>query len=123
MMGRLCWERGAGYGETPLEGLGTFASIPGTRVAKTCVGVFGCEIKALRLARLQTRFSPPCRFSELYLRTYWVLGSSEIGSWGRSQGAEQERNPSSTYAFRAPVPRAMIQRVKDLLYRGHRHPP
>lgn len=55
MVGRLCWERGAGYGETPLEGLGTFASIPGTGVAKTCVGVFGCEIKALRLARLQTR--------------------------------------------------------------------
>lgn len=67
MVRRLCWERGAGNRESPSEGLGTFASVLGTRVAKTCRGVFGCEIKALRPARRQTRVlsSLPARCPEL----------------------------------------------------------
>lgn len=55
MVGRLCWERGAGNRKTLSEGLGTFTSILGTPVVKACVGVFRCEIKALKSATLRTR--------------------------------------------------------------------
>lgn len=36
MVGRLCWDCGAGHSKILAEGLGTFASILGTRVVKMC---------------------------------------------------------------------------------------
>lgn len=49
MVGRLCWERGAGNSETPSEGLGTFASILGTRLAKTWGG--GVRNKSSKMSK------------------------------------------------------------------------